>query len=418
VSVQADEIAGHFRREYGRCVASLIRSLGDIDLAEEAVQEAFTIAVDRWPETGLPPNPGAWITTTARNRAIDHLRRESARPGKHAQAARVYVYEQEAGYEQEAKDESETPVDDNRLRLIFTCCHPALSLSTQVALTLRLLGGLETPAIARAFLVTEATMAQRIVRAKKKIKAAGIPYRVPGAAELPDRLKGVLAVIYLVFNEGYDSGGDSLIREDLCAEAIRLSRLLAELMPDEPEALGLLALLLLTDSRKAARTDAKNRLVLLPDQDRQLWDPDLIAEGQAIVRACLRRNSPGPYQIQAAINAVHSDAASAEQTDWRQILRLYDQLRVHSPTKVVELNRAVALAEVHGPQAGLAAIDQLDLDGYYLYHAARADLLTRTGRHEEAAAAYGAALASPGNLAEREFLTERRTAALMRARAG
>jgi RNA polymerase sigma-70 factor (ECF subfamily) len=411
VPVEPDEIAGYFRREYGRCVATLVRFLGDIDLAEEAVQEAFTIAADRWPAAGLPPNPGAWITATARNRAIDQLRRESGRPGKHAQAARLYCYEQETG----GPDEGTGPVEDDRLRLIFTCCHPALSLAAQVALTLRLLGGLETPEIARAFLVPETTMAQRIVRAKKKIKAAGIPYRVPGEAELPDRLGGVLAVIYLVFNEGYDSGGDRLLREDLCAEAIRLARLLAELMPDEPEALGLLALLLLTHSRRAARIGKDQRLVLLPDQDRSLWDQNLIAEGQSLVRACLRRNFPGPYQVQAAINAVHSDAASAEQTGWDQILTLYDQLLALTPTPVVALNRAVALAEVHGPQAGLAVLDELDLGGYYLYHAARADLLARLGRHADAAAGYGAALTGAGNLAEKDFLTRRRAAALAAA---
>jgi RNA polymerase sigma-70 factor (ECF subfamily) len=410
--VHADEIAAEFRREYGRCVASLVRFLGDIDLAEEAVQEAFTIAADRWPRTGLPPNPGGWITTTARNRAIDHLRRESVRGEKHAQAARVYDYEQEAGAS------NEEAVEDDRLRLIFTCCHPALNRRAQVALTLRLLGGLETPEIARAFLVPEATMAQRIVRAKKKIKAARIPYRVPGDAELPDRIQGVLAVIYLVFNEGYDSSGENLLREDLCDEAIRLSRLLAALMPDEPEVIGLLGLLLLTHSRRAARISAEGRLVLLPDQDRSLWDRALIAEGQGLVRACLRRNSPGPYQIQAAISAVHSDAAGADQTDWRQILALYDQLMHCTPTPVVALNRAVALAEVAGPQAGLAVIDQLDLEGYYLYHAARADLLARNGRLAEAAAEYGRALSGAGNLAEKEFLAERRLRFTPRSTAG
>jgi RNA polymerase sigma-70 factor (ECF subfamily) len=405
--VQAPEIEEHFRREYGRCVATLIRFLGDIDLAEEAVQEAFTIAVDRWPATGLPPNPGAWITTTAKNRAIDHLRREAAREEKQAQALHLY------GQKNEGKDQV-GPVQDDRLRLIFTCCHPALNRGAQVALTLRLLGGLQTTEIARAFLVPETTMAQRIVRAKKKIKAAAIPYRVPGDAELPDRLDAVLAVIYLIFNEGYvSSQGDSLIRDDLCAEAIRLARLLAELMPDEPEARGLLALLLLTHSRQAARSTPEQSLVLLPDQDRSLWDRPLIAEGQRLVRACLRRNAPGPYQIQAAISAVHSDAADPALTDWAQILQLYDQLLAVMPTPVVALNRTVAVAEVAGPQAGLDAIDELGpgLAGYHLFHAARADLLVRLGRRPEAVAEYEAALAAAANAAEREFLEQRKATA-------
>jgi RNA polymerase sigma-70 factor, ECF subfamily len=412
-SVQAEEIEGQFRREYGRCVATLVRFLGDIDLAEEAVQEAFTIAADRWPNTGLPPNPGAWITTTARHRAIDQLRREAGRPGKQAQAALLYQYD--SGGQSEDRT---GPVRDDRLRLIFTCCHPALGIAAQVALTLRLLGGLGTPEIARAFLVPEATMAQRIVRAKKKIKAAGIPYRVPGDAELPDRIGAVLAVVYLIFNEGYLASGhegDEPVRDDLCAEAIRLARLLAELMPDEPEVAGLLALLLLIDSRRAARVGPGRELILLPDQDRSRWDPGLVAEGQALVRACLRRNSPGQYQIQAAINAVHSDAATAAGTDWAQILRLYDQLLGYTPTAVVALNRAVALAEVAGPAAGLAAIDELDLGDYYLRHAARADLLTRLGQHAAAARAYTNALAGTTNFAERKFLSQRRVQAAERA---
>jgi RNA polymerase sigma-70 factor, ECF subfamily len=403
--VQAPEIEEHFRREYGRCVATLVRFFGDIDLAEEAVQEAFTIAVDRWPVAGLPPNPGAWITTTAKNRAIDHLRREATREGKHAQALLLY------GQGNEDKEDQVGPVPDDRLRLIFTCCHPALNRGAQVALTLRLLGGLQTTEIARAFLVPEATMAQRIVRAKKKIKAAAIPYRVPGDAELPDRLGAVLSVIYLIFNEGYlSSEGDRLIREDLCAEAIRLARLVAELMPDEPEALGLLALLLLTHSRKAARSSPEQSLVLLPDQDRSLWDRQLIAEGQRLVRACLRRNAPGPYQLQAAINAVHSDAADPALTDWAQILQLYDQLLAVMPTAVVALNRAVAVAELAGPQAGLDAVDELELSGYHLYHAARADLLVRLGRRQEALAEYDAALGGTANAAERDFLSRRKEA--------
>jgi RNA polymerase sigma-70 factor (ECF subfamily) len=399
--IRSDEIEGYFRREYGRCVATLVRFLGDIDIAEEAVKEAFAVAVDRWPVTGLPPNPGAWITTTARNRAIDQLRREASRHDRHAQAALLY------GQEDPPKEVS--PVRDDRLRLIFTCCHPALAGTAQVALTLRLLGGLETPQIARAFLVPEATMAQRIVRAKKKIKAAAIPYRVPGDAELPDRLAGVLAVLYLVFNEGHTAtGGDSLLRLNLCDEAIRLARVLAELMPDEPEVLGLLALLLLTHSRTPARMAPGHPLVLLPDQDRSQWDQALIAEGQDLVRRCLRRNQPGPYQIQAAIAAVHSAAPTAAQTDWRQILTLYDQLMTCAPTAVVALNRAVALAEIEGPQAGLAAIDGLDLGCYHPFHVARAAMLRQLGRTAEAAQAYDVAMTLTANAAEREFLDRRK----------
>ena len=406
------DIAGIFRAESGRSVATLVRLFGDIDIAEEAVQDAFTTALERWPSAGLPPNPGAWITTTARNRAIDRLRRESSRHDRHAQAALVRAADEPI--------EPVGPVSDDRLRLIFTCCHPALAPAAQIALTLRLLGGLQTPEIARAFLVPEPTMAARITRAKKKIAAARIPYRVPGDAELPDRLRPVLAVVYLVFNEGYiASSGDELVRADLCAEAIRLARLLARLMPDEPEVIGLLALLLLTESRRAARTAPRGTgaqvkpasLVLLPDQDRTRWDRDLIAEGQMLVRACLRRNQPGPYQIQAAINAVHSDAPPAADTDWAQILALYDQLLAVSPTPVVALNRAVALAEVKGPAAALAEIDGLDLGGYHLFHSTRADLLARLGRHAEAAAAYDTAHDLASNAAERAFLEGRAAAA-------
>jgi RNA polymerase sigma-70 factor, ECF subfamily len=401
----AREIEQVFRQEYGRAVSVLIRVFGDIDLAEDGVQDAFTVAAMRWPEDGLPPSPAGWIITTARRRILDRLRREASRPDRQAQAAAALAAQPE-----EIDEDSTVP--DDRLRLIFTCCHPALAPPARVALTLRLLGGLSTPEIARAFMVPEPTMAQRIVRAKAKIRDATIPYRIPSGAELPDRLPAVLAVLYLVFNEGYTAtSGDALVREDLCAEAIRLARTLHELMPDEPEVVGLLALLLLVAARRPARTGAGGELVPLDEQDRTRWDGALISEGQDLVRFCLRRNLPGPYQIQAAINAVHSDAPRGTDTDWVQILALYDQLLLFDPSPVVALNRAVALGEIEGPAAGLAAVDELPLESYYLFHAVRADLLRRLGRLPEAVAAYDAATARTDNEAERAFLTRKRSAA-------
>jgi RNA polymerase sigma-70 factor (ECF subfamily) len=398
MTVDASAIEGVFRAESGRAVASLVRFFGDIDIAEEAVQDAFEVALQRWPQQGLPPSPAGWIITTAKNRGIDRLRRESTRDDRHRQAMLLHT-----------RDEVETgPVDDDRLRLIFTCCHPALAQEAQVALTLRLIAGLQTPEIARALLVSEPTMAQRLVRAKGKIRANNIPYRVPEDAELPDRLRPVLAVVYLIYNEGHvATSGHTLVRDDLCAEAIRLARVLVQLMPDEGEAQGLLALLLLTEARRPARTGPDGSLVRLADQDRGLWDRDLIAEGHALVRACLRRNMPGPYQIQAAIAAVHADAATTETTDWSQIVQLYDQLMAFAPSPVVALNRAVAISEVDGPGPALAIVDDLDLDTYHLFHAVRGDLLEQLGRSDEAAAAYRRSIDLATNDVERDHLRHR-----------
>jgi RNA polymerase sigma-70 factor (ECF subfamily) len=402
----ASEIARVFRIHHGRAVAVLTRAFGDLDLAEEAVQDAFAMATERWPAAGMPPSPVGWILTTARHRAIDRLRRERSRPERHAIAASLHGADDvlEPGLEGPA-------VRDDQLRLIFTCCHPALDPSAQVALTLRLVAGLSTAEIARAFLVSEPTMAQRLVRAKGKIRDAGIPYRIPDADDLPARLRGVLAVVYLVFNEGYvATSGDQLVREEPCAEAVRLGRLLVELLPDEPEVLGLLALMLLVEARRPARTDAGGALVRLVDQDRRLWDRALVEEGQGIVRACLLRNAPGPYQIQAAIQAVHSDAGSAGATDWRQILALYGQLRSLAPGPIVDLNRAVALAEVEGPARALTALDAIALEEHHMLHAIRADLLRRLGRTGDARRAYDAAIARCTNDVERAFLSNARDA--------
>lgn len=388
-----------YREEYGRVVASLVRRFGDIDVAEEAAGEALLVALERWPADGVPLNPGGWLTTTAGNRAIDRIRRESHRDAKHQAALMIH---------DETPHEPTGVVEDDRLRLIFTCCHPALAPEARVALTLRLLGGLTVPEIAQAFLVPETTMAQRITRAKKKIKDAHIPYRVPDADDLAVRLVGVLAVVYLVFNEGYlASSGEAAIREDLTAEAIRLGRILRTLLPEEPEVAGLLALMLLTEARRRTRV-AGGELVTLQEQDRGGWDRELIAEGHALVRECLARGRPGQYQLLAAINAVHTDAPTAADTDWSQIAALYEQLYAISPTPVVALNRAVAVAELDGPEVALAEVDRLPLASYHAWHATRADLLRRLGRSAEARAAYDAAIAATDNPAERAYLTRRR----------
>ena len=407
-----DAVDRLFREEQGRAVATLIRVTGDFDLAEEAVQDAFISALETWPQRGIPANPGAWITTTARNRAIDRLRRRRRLTEKTETLAREAALETELRAIDTGPPEDEMQIADDRLRLIFTCCHPALALEARVALTLRTLGGLTTPEIARAFLVPEPTLAQRLVRAKRKIRDAGIPYRVPPAELLPERLDGVLAVVYLVFNEGYAaSSGDALIRKELCAEAIRLGRVVVSLLPDEPEATALLALMLLHDARREARVGTAGELILLGDQDRSRWDAARIAEGRSLVARALEARRPGPYQLQAAIAALHDEAATPADTDWAQIAALYGTLQRMTPSPVVELNLAAAVAMADGPAVGLAMMDGIaasgELDSYPYLHAARADLLRRLERWSEAETAYRRALDLTSNGAERAFLEGR-----------
>jgi len=407
MNLTVPEIERVFREEYGRAVAVLVRFCGSIDLAEEAVQDAFTAALQRWPDTGLPPSPAGWIITTARNRVIDHLRRERSRDARHAHAT--------VGDEFEVPEDHDVPtsdIDDDRLRLIFICCHPALVLESQVALTLRLIGGLTTTEIARAFLVPDTTMAQRLVRAKGKIRDAKIPFKIPTSSELAERIRAVLAVLYLVFNEGYAANsGEALVRESLCAEAIRLGRQLLELLPEEPEVKGLLALMLLIDARRGARQAPNGELAVLAQQDRTRWDADRIDEGLMLVRQCIQLNRPGYYQLQSAIQAVHCSAPTSDATDWAQICSLYDRMMMFTSSPIVALNRAVAVAEVDGPQAALHLLDRLSLDHYHLFHAVRADLLSRLGRTSAAVDAYDSAIARAENRVEREFLERKRQAA-------
>jgi len=394
-----------FREEYGRLIASLVRRFGDIDIAEEAAGEALVAALEKWPEAGVPPNPGGWLTITAGNRAIDRIRREKQRDAKHRAA---FMSSPMSSAHDDTPHERTGPVEDDRLRLLFTCCHPALAPEARIALTLRLLGGLSVAEIAQAFLVPETTMAQRITRAKKKIAAAKLPYRVPEAADLPERLGGVLAVLFLAFNEGYLTTGDGdPVRAELTGEAIRLTRVLRQLLPEEPEVAGLLGLLLLTEARREARV-RNGQLVPLGEQDRAGWDRALIAEGHDLVRECLAINRPGRYQVLAAINAVHTDAPTASDTDWSQVVALYDQLTRLDPSPIVALNRAVAVAELDGPKVALTLVDRLPLTGYHAWHVARADMLRRLGRSAEAKASYDAAIAATQNSAERAYLRRKR----------